>query len=203
MSGIWKLDSDFSIYILLSGETSEGEPAISVTYRVRYIDLDNFQRGFYTKAVLNNSSTAAELVLLRDDFDADYFKWGGSIFVSQRMRQAMGLDPSEVRFFEVDDSKSAPLARSKIYQIMEPQVSEDVSDPEKSDYRMTRFLPDMPFSPSLYGRLVLRPDAAPKHDLFYDGFFREQLLCTQAFASRVLEAGCTGMQFEDPSKLRE
>jgi hypothetical protein len=148
---------------------------------------------------MNRSSPAAELVLTLEDFNVDWFDWLGSVFVSDRMRRAMALDQAEVRFFAVDDSKSAPLPRSKNYQIMEANVAQDVLDPEQSQYQMRQFLPDMPLVPNLTGRLTLRSDAAPKHDLFYDGFFTKELFCTDALALRVLEARCTGLSFMDPN----
>ncbi len=48
----------------------------------------------------------------------------------------------------------------------------------------------------------MRPDVVPAHELFYDSFFHSHLLCTEAFAMRILEAGCTGVSFVDPSRLR-
>lgn len=142
------------------------------------------------------------MALRVSSFNLDYFQWGGAIFVSKHMRQVMALDSAEVRFFEIDDSQSAPLPRSMNYQLMEPDVVEDVSDPENSDYEMAQFLPGTPPVPDLKRSLALRPDAAPTHDLFFDGFFTKVLLCTDAFASRVLKAGCTGVTFADPNNPR-
>jgi hypothetical protein len=139
-----------------------------------------------------------QLKLSLETFDADYFQWGGWDFVSERMRDVMGLDPSAVRFFEVDASQSAPLPRSKNYQIMEVAVTEDVSDPENSDYETLRRLPGMIGQPIHVRRYAFRADAEPKHDLFYDRF-SNALLCTEAFALRVLRAGITGISFRDPN----
>jgi hypothetical protein len=35
--------------------------------------------------------------------------------------------------------------------------------------------------------------------LFYDTFFSSIVLCTDEFAMRILEAGCTGVRFVDPN----
>ncbi len=64
---------------------------------------------------------------------------------------------SEASLFELDDSRSAPLPRSKNYQIMQPEMTEDVSDPEKSVYEMTRFMPRQPLTPDYIRRIALSP----------------------------------------------
>lgn len=193
MTKLYVMETTFDTYLKLTRST------VDITYNVREEDLSNFTKSLYEKVEMDRPSPAATLVLKSEEFDADYFKWCGSIFVSERMRAAMALSSATAQFLEVDDSESAPLARSKNYQIMEPEVTERVSDPKRSEYRMMKFLPGMPSIPSLYGRMALRADAAPKHDLFYDAFFTDQLLCLEAFASRVLNAGCTGMEFKDPN----
>jgi hypothetical protein len=175
------------------------ENAIEITYHFPSSEFEEFSKSLYTrKCKLNRSSPAATLVLTLEDFNVDFFEWGGSAFVSERMRDAMALDASQVRFFEVDDSQSAPLPRSKNYQMMEPKVAEKVLDLKRTQHQMRPILPDAPFVPFVTGRLALRPDAAPKHDLFYDGFFTKELFCSDAFALRVLRAGCTGLTFRDP-----
>lgn len=203
MINIWSLHVPLSTYLLFAGDAPDGRPLITVNYAIASSHIPNLTKGFYSALKTDSFSSSAELVLLRSDFDVDYFQWGPSIFVSEQLRRAMALSPAAVRYFEIDDSKSAPLPRSKAYQIMEPQASEDVSDPEKSDYRMSALLPGEPPTPSLHGGMALRPGVAPRHDLFYDGFFADELLCTEALAARAAAAGCTGMQFRDPTSRQE
>jgi hypothetical protein len=114
----------------------------------------------------------------------------------------MGSDSSAVRFFEVDASQSAPLPRSKNYQMMEVAVTEDVADPEKSNFEMRRSRPDMPLRPSNFRHYAFRTDATPKHGLFYDRFFRK-VFCTETFALQILKSGCTGMKFDDPNNPKQ
>ncbi|HWF77791.1 MAG TPA: DUF1629 domain-containing protein [Caulobacteraceae bacterium] len=160
---------------------------------------DEYALSLYTRRIGERPKQAAELVLTLEDFDKDFFRWGGSMFVSERMRDVMALGRSEARFFEVDASRSAPLPRSKNYQIMQPEMTDDVSDPERSVYKVTRFSPRQPLTPAYIRGIALRPEAAPKHELFFDRFFSTELFCTDAFASRVLRGGCTGVRFVDPS----
>jgi hypothetical protein len=190
---IWRPETDLAVHLMFAAPS-----AISITFHLPPNGYDDFAQSLYTRVRMERPSPASELVLTLEDFNVDWFKWSGSVFVSERMRLVMALDPSEVRFFEVDGSKSAPLPRSKNYQIMEPEGAADILDPETSQYQTRQFLPDMPAVPNLTGRRRLRADAAPKHDLFYDSFFTTELFCTDAFAFRVLKAGCTGLKFMDP-----
>lgn len=102
----------------------------------------------------------------------------------------MALGPSTVRYFDVDASWSAPAARSKNYKIMAPLVEDDVLDWAPS---VEFFTPPVIDSPAR--DLHLRPDAVPKHELFFDKNLSNHPLCADALARRVLEAGCTGMRF--------
>jgi hypothetical protein len=141
---------------------------------------------------------AAKLTLTLENFDLDCFYWEGLTFVSEKMRHAMALGPSDIQYFDVDASESAPLPRSKNYRTMHVPVTEDVADPINSDY-ICRHRPDdsvvtdgMPLS------VVFRRDAEPKHEIFYDKLFNV-IYCTDEFALRVLRAGCSGALFFDPS----
>ena len=126
-----------------------------------------------------------------------FFTWGGSMFVSEHMRHAMALDEAQVRYYEIDDSRSAALARN--YMIMQPLLEDDVADPEKSIYQMERFTPQAPPTPAYIRSIALRPDFQPDCDLFFDSFFSTELFCTDGLASRVLRAGCTGATFMHPT----
>ena len=141
----------------------------------------------------------ARLEFTREDFGEDCFRLGKFMFVSEEMRRVMALGPSDIQYFDVDSSQSAPLPRSKRYQLMHVPVAEDVTDPARSDYQF-RHRPD---GDELWGTpdaVAFRPDAEPAHELFYDRFFKIAL-CTDEFALRVLRAGCTGMRFLDPTQL--
>ena len=136
----------------------------------------------------------ARLKLTLEDFDADYFEFEANLFVSEKLRQVMALDPSAVRYFEVDSKLSAPLPRSKNYQIMGPIAFEDVLEPETADGHLNwRDLP--PDSEIKF--VQTRPDAHPRHQLFYDKQYSTLLACTDALALRVLDSGCTGINFFD------
>jgi len=141
----------------------------------------------------------ARLEFAREDFDDDCFQLGKFVFESEEMRRVMALGPSDIQYFDVDSSGSAYLPRSKGYQLMHVPVAEDVTDPERSDYTFRH----RPEGVELWGTpaaVAFRPDAEPAHEIFYDRFFKIAL-CTDEFALRVLQAGCTGMRFLDPARL--
>jgi hypothetical protein len=158
--------------------------------RERLVDGEFYRSGLPT----------AQIEFTDESYDQDCFEWKGFTFVSERMRRAMALGPSEIQYLDVDSSRSTPLPRSKLYQIMLVPVTEDVSNPERSAYRLRH----RPEGVELWGAPTLvafRPDAEPSHEFFYDRFFKVPF-CTDAFALRVLRAGCTGMRFLDPADLR-
>jgi hypothetical protein len=139
----------------------------------------------------------AKLEIALKDFGFDYFANALS-FVSEKMRHAMALGPSDIQYFDVDSSKCAPLARSKNYRTMHVPVTEDVSDLKNSDY-FCRHHPDgsleimSPIIPAF------REDAQPVHEIFADRLFKT-VYCTDDFALRVLRAGCSGVYFMHPSR---
>jgi hypothetical protein len=142
----------------------------------------------------------AKLQLALQEFDADCFSWEAYTLVSERMRDAMALGPSEVEYLDVDSSQSAPGPRSKNYKIMRVPIVEDVSDVEKSAY-YTRQFPESSQMMVRASRIAIRPDAKPRHELFQDRFFTAYVFCTDALAVRVLKKGCTGMRFLDIEHL--
>jgi hypothetical protein len=196
---IWVIEAQFATYLRFAGDSDAADAPISVTHFVDPDHLDDFAQSVHSGAMADRPDPAAELVLRLDDFDVDYFQWGGFRFVSERMRRAMALDPSAVRFFNVDARQSARLPRSMNYQIMDPTVTEEMSDPNSSEYELSPLLPNVAPIATQVDRIAFRPDMALRHDLFHDHFFATSLYCTDRFARRVLEAGCTGMTFVDPN----
>jgi hypothetical protein len=159
------------------------------------------QEGPIAGKFVHDGLPAAKLRVKLKDFDRDCFYFDRFIFVSEKMRRAMALGPADIQYFDVDAdrSQSAPLPRSKHYQLTHIPVTEDVSDPEHSEYTL-RHRPD---GRELFGcpdAVAFRPGAEPAHEIFYDRFFR-LTFCTDELALRVLWASCTGLRFVDPARL--
>ena len=139
-----------------------------------------------------------------DYFDSDHFTWNGIIFVSERMRQVMALDPAEVRYIDVDTSRSPPVLGVLNYQIMQCRQSLDVTAPP-TDEEIDRSLAASAAAeaanlPLPSGGVTIREDITPPYDLFYESTVR-CLMCSDAFALRVLRSTCTGMSFADPGHM--
>jgi hypothetical protein len=71
---------------------------------------------------------------------------------------------------------------------------EDVLEPETDDRHLNWL--DLP--PDSEIKFVqTRPNANPRHQLFYDKQYSSHPACTDALALRILAAGCTGVRFFD------
>lgn len=147
-----------------------------------------------------NAFPVAELALKLEDFAVDCFEFDTYTLVSERFRNAMALDPSEIQYLDVDAEQSARLPRAMKYKILNVPVVEEVSDRQNSS-----FINGPPSSKASEGvvlstgKIAIRPDCAPEHELFSDRFFIGYWFCTDSLALRLLRAGCTGIRFYDPA----
>ena len=120
-------------------------------------------------------------------------------FVSDRMRRAMDLPENAAQFVPVRNVSRPPRARAARYSLLHVLASGRVVDGDRSDCHV-----DHPVS-ARTGERIMRlkgltgirflPGAAPPADLFVEAAAPTVLLATDALAGRVLEAGCTGVQF--------
>lgn len=147
-----------------------------------------------------NAVPVARMTFTDEGYDRDCFQIGALTFVSEKLRHAIALVPSDIQYFDVDAAGS-PLPCSKRYQLMHVPVTKDVSDPERSDYTF-RQRPDGVELSGCPHAIAFRPGTEPAHQIFYDRFFKI-ILCTDELALRVLWAGCTGLRFVDPARLRD
>ena len=108
----------------------------------------------------------------------------------------MALRPSDIQFFNVDASESAPLPKSKHYQIMHVPVTEYMSDQKDLVYRPLK-VPSRSAESRLASAVASGAAAEPTHEIFYDRF-RDFIFCTDEFAVRILQSGCSGITFIDP-----
>jgi hypothetical protein len=139
-----------------------------------------------------------KLTITLEDFDRDCFRWNDLSFVSEHMRRAKALGPSDIQYFDVDASDCAPKPRAKNYRVMRVPVVEDVADLENSDY-VVRHRADGSLEIDHPLNAVFRSDAEPAHELFHERSFKF-IYCADAFAARVLRAGCSGAFFFDASR---
>jgi len=136
----------------------------------------------------------AQLELLVEDFDEDYFESDGCYFVSEHLRQVMALGPSTVKYFDVDAGRSTPLVRSKKYKIMAPLVVDELSGRPSSAERPNKVTP---IGDSASKEIHTQQGVVPSHELFSGKEFSNQILCTDFLAQKIIEAGCTGIRLYD------
>ena len=167
-------------------------------YRPDIINIADYeQNASTTRFDLSNITSRS------DYFDSDYFTWNELIFVSERMRGVMALDPSEARFIDIDASRSPRVLGLMNYQIMEPCLALDVFVPPTIAETMRSLAASA--AAELANRLppsggIKVRDDVPVHDLFYESTVR-CLMCSDAFALRVLRSTCDGMYFADPGHM--
>ena len=159
-----------------------------------------YAAGFWVGQV-RSPLPVVQLKLTLESFDVDCFSFQMRTLVSRRLRDAMALDPSVVQYFDVDASQSAPGPRAMDYKVLNVSVTEGVTDPESSNFRMESLMPGGPSIMVDLQSIAFRPDVQPKCSLFCDNFFPGHLFCTDDFAVRVLRAGCTGIRFFETSQL--
>jgi len=217
MNKIWRVDYGEYRFIRLAMPSDDCENPVTVIHSLRQVPTDpDRDIGIHGGKINTDVVRSVELTVRRKDFGDDYFTWGGCMFVSEKLRNVMALPASVVEFFEVDDSKSAALPRSKKYQMMLPLLEDDASDRARSRYgwqmirprgyataERRRVRPKKGDAPHYVYHIAIRPDFEPDCDLFYDSFFADTLFCTDALALRVLEAGCAGMSFVHPNGYRK
>jgi hypothetical protein len=157
---------------------------------------DTFTQNRIAGQRVPNEPPTAKLILTLEDFDADCFFWDFHWIVSEKMRRVMALGPADVQYFSVDSSQSAPLPKSKHYQIMHVPVTEYMPDLKTLPYRPSE-TPAHPVESTMPSAAVSCGEAQLTHELFYDRF-RDFIYCTDEFAVRLLRSDCSGIFFWEP-----
>lgn len=140
----------------------------------------------------------AKLALRLPAFAIDCFIFDGWTFVSARMRTAMNLTDEAVQFFNVDASESDATPRSMDYKIMNVSTAHDMADRERSIYSELWLPPSGPMI-AIGVRSIALTGNVPEFAIAHDEYFRGHVFCTDALAMRVLQAGCTGVRFVEPT----
>lgn len=129
----------------------------------------------------------------------DYNNLQNLPFVSDRLRNAMGLPDGAAQFLPVRNVSRPPRARAARYSFLHVRAFARAVDGHRSDCHV-----DHPRSAktgaevlSIGGLTAIRllPGFEPPADLFREAAAPTILLATDALAQRVLDAGCTGVQF--------
>lgn len=81
MINIWCIETSFATHMKFAVPGPDGEDAIDIIHNVYNSDLKSFDSMFHGGRIGDRPSPAAKFVLKLQDFDADYFTWGGCMFV--------------------------------------------------------------------------------------------------------------------------
>ncbi len=143
-------------------------------WKARYKDGDEaaFNGGAYFPPKL---SAPPQLVMKNLGFTPDAFQVdaGGGMYVSKRLRDALGLDETSAQYIEIDDSLSDPEARLMGYAMVRFPFVDIAADEKKSSGRTWEEILGADVAAALnskyappFDRVVLKPDFAPTRDVF-------------------------------------
>ena len=136
-------------------------------------------------------------------FAPDYFTHDSYKIVSQRLKEAMAQPEEVVQFFPIELVKSSPRAKAQNYQLMRVIAQQSAMDLARSDCELEDFTNRITGVtskvPRDISRMVLRDDLQPNSEIFRIEESSARVLASDALALRVLRAGCTGIEFRDPS----
>jgi hypothetical protein len=152
--------------------------------------------------VLPDDFPPVRLALPEKGFSPDYFGYGSDDFCSRRLREAMNLPEGVVQFMPIDLVAGGAQARTQEYQLMRVLAHQPTLDMERSIYTLSDW-PDRPGGQRRRARwvdrCVLVEGLRPITEIFRTDETYVMVFVTDALAERVLRAGCTGMEFRDPT----
>ena len=136
-------------------------------------------------------------------FAPDFISHGIYDIVSQRLKEAMAQPEEVVQFLPIELVKSSPRAKAQNYQLIRILARQPAMDLERSDCELEDFtnrITGVPGKrPRDISRMVLRDDLRPHSEIFRVDESPTYVLASDALVLRVLRAGCTGIEFRDPS----
>ena len=132
----------------------------------------------------------------------DYFERGMFSFVSAKFRDAVGALPTVLQYLPLDLRTGRERARKQDYNLLRVLARQPAMDCERSVYELGSVTP--PGRPTtsfirFIHSYVLRDDLVPASEIFGDDIVPTSLLAVDALADRVMQAGCTGIRFDDPT----
>jgi hypothetical protein len=142
-------------------------------------------------------------------FNQDFiFGFLNLYFVSARMREAMALPEDAVQYVKAEVITSSAKAMAQDYHLMiwkKCVPAFDYARIRRVGKHETKNRSTDPPLVSKYpgGPLVFFEGFVPPADLFCDSECNSVILVTDALAQRVLDAGCTGVWFQDTDYFHE
>ena len=161
------------------------------------------QAGYRGNPIFPPDILKPKLFMPKRNFAPDYLSYGGTVFVSRRLREAMALPDCTVQYIEIELLDGSPKAFAQDYRWMNilachSAIDLDQSKPVMSGEHVYPTGETFRFIRS-YNRIVLRDDIPVSAELFRVAEDLIIVLASDALAERVMRAGCTGIAFEDPT----
>jgi hypothetical protein len=133
----------------------------------------------------------------------DYFTMGGWEFCSRRFREALDQPEHVVQFAPVDLISGNARARAQDYRSLRVLAWQPAMDLQRSEYEPTDGcdpVTGQPRSEAVYVlRYALLKNLQPQTGIFRVDQTPGAVMVADAVAERMLRAGCTGVQFVDPT----
>jgi hypothetical protein len=149
---------------------------------------------------------APQLALPEKGFAPDYFTLAGYHFCSRQFRDALAQSDPVVQYTPIELVKGGALVRAQEYQRLRVIAWQRVLDLERSDCKIEEIYDPATGRNEKFARsvncFVLRDNLHSQSEIFRMRESGSIVLVTDALAERVLRAGCTGMEFTDPSNPR-
>ena len=141
---------------------------------------------------------ATRLRITRSDIAPDLLGLCYSL-ASRRLRDVLAQPDDVVQYLPVDASESRPNVQAQDYRVMRLLRRQTVVDLAASEVEFDEILADDPTQPPRrfpwFTTRIILADASPRYEIFTDTVDVGTWYCTDALAQRVLEQGCTGVDF--------
>ena len=145
----------------------------------------------------------ARIALTQTDFAPDYLSQGGFEFCSMRLRDALAQPPEVVQFLPIEVVAGGEAVRAQDYMRMHILAQQPAMDIARSDCELeevTHRVTGRVFTRVAWiNRFVPLDGLEPRTEIFQPAEAPGRILSTDALAVRVLAAGCTGLEFQDPA----
>lgn len=139
-------------------------------------------------------------------FAPDFWRFGRYDFASRRLRDVLAQPADVIQFLPFDLVRASAAARAQDYRWMRVLPRQPAMDIARSDCEVADYIDGITGEPGKFlrriDRFVLLDGLVPRTEIFRLDESPAYILATDALAARVLQAGCTGMEFSDPANQR-
>jgi hypothetical protein len=205
--GLWLLRHDPYAHAKISWHLARsGRPTVMNEGEV--YDAERVLRMASGNAVVEGSPLPADMPPLQlampdTGNPPDYFGMGIWEFCSRRFREALDQPEHVVQFAPVDFIGGGARARAQEYRWLRVLACQPVMDMQHSEYEPADGCDPVtgePRSEAVYvRRYALLENLQPKTGIFRIDRTPGDVMVTDAVAVQVLRAGCTGVEFRDPT----